>query len=96
MNLHNINTIAGYEGKLLKRSWLFRIFAFLALFGISVITLWYFTPLLDRLGTIWPREAVSSQIPFFNTRLYSMAQSMIAVFLAGNFLQRDKNWIRRR
>lgn len=90
MNLHNINTIAGYEGKLLKRSWLFRIFAFLALFGISVITLWYFTPLLDRLGTIWPREAVSSQIPFFNTRLYSMAQSMIAVFLAGNFLQRDK------
>lgn len=90
MNSHHINTIARYEVKLLRRSWLFRIFAFLALGGISAVVLWYLTPLLDRMEIRWPREAVSSQIPFFSIMLYSMAQSMIAVFLAGNFLQRDK------
>lgn len=89
MNLHHINTIARYEVKLLRRSWLFRIFAFLALFGISAVIFWRFTPYLDW-SNMWPRKAVSSQIPFFSTMLYSMAQSMIAVFLAGNFLQRDK------
>ena len=41
MTLHNINIIARYEVKLLKRSWLFRIFALLALLGITLITLGY-------------------------------------------------------
>ena len=31
MNLNHINVIARYEVKLVKRSWLFRIFAILAL-----------------------------------------------------------------
>ena len=41
MNLNHINVIARYEVKLVKRSWLFRIFAILALLFISAIMLGY-------------------------------------------------------
>ena len=34
MNIHNISTISRYETKLLRRSWLFRIFAILSLLVI--------------------------------------------------------------
>ena len=44
MNLNHINVIARYEVKLVKRSWLFRIFAILALLFISAIMLGYFWP----------------------------------------------------
>ena len=90
MNLHNINTIARYEVKLLQRSWLFRIFAILALLLITGYTLWYLTPLLNGAETQWPRRAVSSQMPFTANALYSIAQSIIVIFLAGSFLKRDK------
>lgn len=90
MNLHNINTIAGYEVKLLRRSWLFRIFAFLALSGITATILWYMTPVLNLFAIQWPEHAVASQIPFYSTALYNIAQSVIVVFLAGSFLKRDK------
>ncbi len=90
MNPHNINVIARYEVKLLKRSWLFRIFAMLALGGILVLALSQLTPILDRHGNIWPKIAVPSFIPFAITYFYSIAQSVIVIFLAGSFLKRDK------
>lgn len=90
MNIHNIHTIARYEVKLLKRSWLFRIFTILAFFGITIATMSYLTPIFGHFQEIWPREAVASQFPFFPNMLYNIAQSVIAVFLAGNFLKRDK------
>ena len=48
MNIHAINVIARYEVKLLKRSWLFRIFAVLALFILTIAQLSNFTPLEIR------------------------------------------------
>lgn len=90
MNLHNIHTIAGYEVKLLKRSWLFRIFTFLALTVIPCSILSYMTPVLNPYSYQWAEHAVASQIPFFSTALYSIAQSVIIIFLAGSFLKRDK------
>ena len=90
MNLHNINTIAGYEVKLLRRSWLFRIFAFLALLGITATVLWFLTPVFNPLVKQWAERAVASQIPFYSTAFYSIAQSVIVIFLAGSFLKRDK------
>lgn len=90
MNLHNINTIARYEVKLLKRSWLFRIFAILALLGITLIILGYQTYLFDKWSTKWPRIAVSSLMPFCSIYFYNIAQSVIVIFLAGSFLKRDK------
>ena len=90
MNLHNIHTIARYEVKLLQRGWLFRIFAILALLFITGVTLWYLTPLLNGGDTQWPRRAIASQMPFFANMYYSIAQSIIVIFLAGSFLKRDK------
>ena len=90
MNLYNIHTIAGYEVKLLRRSWLFRIFAFLALLGISTTIMWYMTPVLNMFATQWPEHAVASQIPFYSITFYNIAQSVIVIFLAGSFLKRDK------
>lgn len=90
MDLHNINTIARYEVKLLRRSWLFRIFATLALLGITLSVLLLLTPLINTYSAQWPLRAVSSQIPYFSTALYNIAQSIIVVFLAGSFLKRDR------
>lgn len=90
MNLHNIQIIAGYEEKLLKRSWLFRIFAFLALLGITVALLSYMTPIFNPYVKQWARHAAASQIPFYSTAFYNIAQSIIIIFLAGTFLKRDK------
>ena len=89
MNFQNINVISRYEVKLLKRSWLFRIFAILALVGISVVILGYQTS-LNQYGNIWPKVAVSSLMPFCSIYFYNIAQSVIVIFLAGSFLKRDK------
>lgn len=89
MTLHNINTIARYEVKLLKRSWLFRIFAILALVGISGSILVYQTT-VNQYGYIWHKIAVSSLMPFCSVYFYNVAQSIIVIFLAGSFLKRDK------
>lgn len=90
MTPHNIHTIARYEVKLLKRSWLFRIFALLAVGGIFGALLVYQTSIINRYDTIWPRIAVSSIMPFTSIYFYNIAQSIIVVFLAGSFLKRDK------
>lgn len=88
MNIHNINTISRYETKLLRRSWLFRIFAVLSLLIIVFFQLslqsnifgWY----------RWSMIAMPSSIPFVNIYLFNIAQSVIAIFLAGSFLKRDQ------
>lgn len=90
MNLHNINVIAGYEVKLLKRSWLFRIFAILVLLLLTILQLGNISPLFWKYQETWAYSAVSSLIPFFTTYLYNIAQSVIVIFLAGSFLKRDK------
>ena len=90
MNIHNINTIARYEVKLLRRSWLFRIFAILAILGIAGGILFQQTGLFNTRQGYWNRIALSSFMPFVAVYLYNIAQSIIAIFLAGNFLKRDK------
>lgn len=90
MNIHNINVIARYEIKLLRRSWLFRIFALLTLTCIFGILLINHTAVVNRYGYIWPRVALTSLIPFTAVYYYNIAQSVIVIFLAGSFLKRDK------
>ncbi len=90
MNIHNINTIARYEVKLLKRSWLFRIFAGLALIVITFILLGRYSAVLNSFGNVWKETALTSQLPFVATYFYNIAQSVIVIFLAGSFLKRDK------
>lgn len=90
MNLHNINTIARYEVKLLKRSWLFRIFAILAFLIITLITLSWQSNIANSAEYHWPRMALTSLMPFVSVYYYNIAQSVIVIFLAGSFLKRDK------
>lgn len=90
MNIHAINMIARYEVKLLKRSWLFRIFAVLALFILTIAQLSNFTFLFWKYSETWNYVGATSLIPFYTVYLYNIAQSVIVIFLAGNFLKRDK------
>ena len=85
--IHNILTVSKYESKTLFRSWFFRIFSILALFFIFMFNLFTQT----SLG--WPNGdmvALPSMIPFTNLYIINIAQAIIAVFLASDFLKRDK------
>lgn len=87
MNIHNISTISRYETKLLRRSWLFRIFAILSL----LVIVFFHMGTQSNLG--WSEGSwlpCPSSIPFVNIYLFNIAQSVIAIFLAGSFLKRDK------
>jgi len=90
MDIHNINTIARYEVKLLKRSWLFRIFALVVLLLLTLIQFSMLSPVFWRFQETWPYSGLTSFIPFFTIYFYNIAQSVIVIFLAGSFLKRDK------
>ncbi|TKG92324.1 xanthan lyase [Puteibacter caeruleilacunae] len=87
ISLHNILTVAKYENRTLFRSWFFRIFAglaLLALFGFNI-------GVLTDLGeSLWQVKAIPSAIPYTNLLILNLAQAIIAVFLASDFLKRDK------
>ena len=85
--IHNIMTVSKYESKTLFRSWFFRIFSILALVFVFLFNLGTQT----NIG--WPNDdmvALPSMIPFINLYIINIAQAIIAVFLASDFLKRDK------
>lgn len=88
ISLHNIFSIAKYERKTLFRSWFFRIFSVLSLlvlFGMN------FGMVIQGGGDEgWAIRAIPSAIPYFNLLILNVAQAIIAVFLASDFLKRDK------
>jgi hypothetical protein len=88
VSLHNILSIAKYERKTLLRSWFFRIFSILSLlvlFGMN------FGMVIQGGGNEgWAIRAIPSAIPYFNLLILNVAQAIIAVFLASDFLKRDK------
>ena len=87
ISLHNIFSIAKYERKTLLRSWFFRIFAILSLlvlFGMN------FGMIFKSSSDGWAVKSIPSAIPYFNLLLLNVAQAIIAVFLASDFLKRDK------
>jgi len=88
ISLHNILSIAKYERKTLLRSWFFRIFSglsLLILFGMN-----FGMVIQGGGGEGWALRAVPSAIPYFNLLILNVAQAIIAVFLASDFLKRDK------
>ncbi|HKI89805.1 MAG TPA: hypothetical protein VKA38_12320 [Draconibacterium sp.] len=88
ISLHNILSIAKYERKTLLRSWFFRIFGILSLlvlFGMN------FGMIIQGGGEAgWAIRSIPSAIPYFNILILNVAQAIIAVFLASDFLKRDK------
>lgn len=88
ISLHNIFSISKYERKTLLRSWFFRIFGILSLlvlFGMN------FGMIIEGGGDQgWAIRAIPSAIPYFNLLILNVSQAIIAVFLASDFLKRDK------
>ncbi len=90
MNWMDIRTVARYEARLLRRSWLFRIFAGLA-FGIifCAVVFWCTTLIIDG-NPRWGQVAITDQVPFFSLFLYNLLQSAIVVFIAGGMAARER------
>lgn len=88
ISLHNILSISKYERKTLLRSWFFKIFTILSLlvlFGMN------FGMIIEGGGSEgWAIRSIPSAIPYFNLLILNVAQAIIAVFLASDFLKRDK------
>ena len=86
--IHNILTVSKYESKTLFRSWFFRIFSILSLLFVFLFNMGTQT----SIG--WPSNgdmvALPSMVPFINLYIINIAQAIIAVFLASDFLKRDK------
>ncbi len=87
ISFHNITSIAKYEITTLLRSWFFRIFAL-----IAIVVLFFFNmvTLIMNNGGNWSLKAISSIIPYVNLIMLNMVQAIIAIFLASDFLKRDK------
>ena len=83
--LHNTLSIAKYEITTLLRSWFFRIFAILAVLFIFIFNLG--TLIID---SNWNIKAISSVIPYVNLLMLNIVQAIICIFLASDFLKRDK------
>ena len=89
LSFYNIWTVAKFEIKTLARSWFFRIFAALSIILLFIVNLTFFT---DVTGGWTPRliYANSGIVPYANLLFFNLAQAIIAIFLASDFLKRDK------
>lgn len=85
--IHNILAVAKYESKTLFRSWFFRIFSILSLIFVFLYNFGTQTAVGFPNGDM---IALPSMIPFTNLYIINMAQAVIAVFLASEFLKQDK------
>ena len=85
--LHNIRTVARYEATTLRRSWFFRLFSIGALFIFTFLNIGFFSPVGDE---SWDLVSIPSSVPLLNLYLLNIAQSIVVIFLAADFLKRDK------
>jgi len=85
--IHNIIAVAKYESITLFRSWFFRIFSILSLVFV------FFYNFVTQTAVGMPNGdliAIPAMIPFTNLYIINLAQAVIAVFLASEFLKQDK------
>lgn len=87
LSFYNINSIAKYERRILLRSWFFRIFVILSLLVIGVFSA---STVFDKNPFTWSYRSLPSAMFYSNMFLLNIFQSIIAVFLATDFLKRDK------
>jgi hypothetical protein len=85
--LHNISTVAKYEAKTLRRSWFFRLFSIGALVIFTFMNIGLFSPIGDEQ---WNLVSISSSLPLVNLYLLNIGQAIVVIFLAADFLKRDK------
>jgi len=85
--LHNIRTVALYEAKTLRRSWFFRLFSTGAIVILTFMNIGIFSPIGDE---DWGLMAIPSGLPLVNLYLLNIGQAIVVIFLAADFLKRDK------
>jgi ABC-type transport system involved in multi-copper enzyme maturation permease subunit len=85
--LHNIQSVAKYESKLLMRSWFYRIFLVLAILFLCIFN---FAALVSENSGFWLMKALPANIPYVNLMFLNTGQAIIAVFLSSEFLKSDK------
>ena len=86
-SLLNIRTVARYEAKTLRRSWFFRLFSIGALLIFTVMNIGMFSPVGNE---SWEVVSIPSSLPLINLYLLNIAQAIVVIFLAADFLKRDK------
>ncbi|HDR67507.1 MAG TPA: hypothetical protein ENN61_00495 [Bacteroidaceae bacterium] len=85
--MYNIISVSAYERKILFRSWFFRIFASIALILLIIINILFFG---NHIGAHWSTRAIPANLPYINVLFINIAQAVIAIFMASEFLRRDK------
>jgi hypothetical protein len=85
--LHNIRTVAKYEARTLRRSWFFRLFTLGSLFIFTIMNIGLYSPIGDE---NWELVSISSSVPLMNLYLLNIGQAIVVIFLAADFLKRDK------
>ncbi len=83
----NISAVAHYESKLLGRSWFFRIFALLQLVVIGLITV-SANQNTQVFGVMM--EQAPSMYAYVVCVVMNVLQSVVIIFLSGDYLKRDK------
>lgn len=89
LSFFNIWTIARFEIKTLLRSWFFRIFCGLILLILTFLNIMFFTGAAKEVP--WVFRGIPASISYFNMLLLNIAQAVIGVFLATDFLKRDRS-----
>ncbi len=87
INLYAIWTIARVETKLLLRSWAFRIFSAFGLLVIIMLDIFLGTSIVEAPHTF---RALAGALPLMNLKLLNVLQGIIAIFLATEFIKRDR------
>ncbi|MCD6347510.1 MAG: ABC transporter permease, partial [Bacteroidales bacterium] len=86
-HISKIRTVARFEMKTLFRSWFFRIFSVLTLFMLLGTNIQMLT---DNGNVNFVVRSITSNIPYMNMAFLNIAQALLAIFLASDFLKRDK------
>lgn len=86
--IHNIQSVATYESKILIRSWFFKVFTILAVMILSLFNASMLV--MEDSGGFWMAKAIPSNIPYIILLLLNTGQAIIAIFLSSEFLKRDK------
>jgi hypothetical protein len=84
---HNISSVARYEARTLRRSWFFRLFSLGALFIFTIMNIGMFSPIGDE---DWEIASIPASVPLINLYLLNIGQAIVVIFLAADFLKRDK------
>ena len=85
LGITNIRIVSKYETKLLVRGWFFKVFAFLALFAAVILGASYILSQFQQ-----PQMVNRSVIPYMFMLVMNVGQAVVSVFLASEYLKRDK------